>query len=133
MKTAPLLLSLAAISNIACAAAAGEISQKDAQSRVASAERDNVALIAHYPALQAVENVVKDDCAAKSTGEASSGGFCECAAAVTMELWRSGIDPKMLTRLTNYVKNPDESAATDFLKYQGPELYRPLCEQASGH
>ena len=43
-----------------------------------------------------------------------------------MDLWRSGIDSNMLKRLADYVNDPAAGHATDLLKYQWPELYRPL-------
>jgi hypothetical protein len=134
MKAAFLSSSLClAIASISGAVVAGTISIKEAQGRVASAERGNSVFIARFPALLSVENAVRDDCAAKAPGQSNSGGFCECAAAVTMELWRSGFDPNMLQRLTDYINKPGAGAASDFIKYQGPELYQPLCSRAGGH
>jgi hypothetical protein len=120
------------IASIAGVATAGMISSKEAQQKVAGMERENAEFLAKVPALQPIENVVKDDCAAKAPGQTSTGAFCECAAAVTMELWRSGIDPKMLQRLTDYINSSGASAASDFTKYEGPELYAPLCSRAEG-
>ncbi|HWD67053.1 MAG TPA: hypothetical protein VG227_03740 [Caulobacteraceae bacterium] len=127
--SACLCLPMASICGVALA---GTISTKEAQQRVADAERENTKFMAKFPALQPVENAVKDDCAAKAAGQTSSGAFCECAAAVTMELWRSGIDAKMLQRLTDYINSSGASAASDFTTYQGPELYAPLCLRAGG-
>ena len=120
-------LSLAATANTACA---DTISVTRAQSMVTSAEHHNAALLTRYPSLQAVEDVVKADCAARVSGETISSAFCECAAAVTMQLWRSGADPNMIKLLRDYVAKPDPTNATGFVKYEGPELYLPLCKLA---
>ena len=111
-------------------AAAATISKGEAQSRVKDVEAKDDAVLAQLPALGALIDVVKTDCAAKVPERAKSVTFCECAGALTMELWRSGMDPKMRQRLVDFVNAHDPSKAVDFLQYQGPELYRPLCELA---
>jgi hypothetical protein len=37
----------------------------------------------------------------------------------------------MLPGLNDYLKNPTEAGASTFLQYQGPELYRGICTEAS--
>jgi hypothetical protein len=105
------------------------ISQSEAQDKIAGIEKADTDFLKKYPAFIAIEDVVKSDCAAKVPARASSKTFCDCAAALTMELWRSGADPNMLHRLSDYSATPDQSHASDFLRYEGPELYRPLCER----
>ena len=134
MKTlfSALMVVFAVSGNAPCFA--GSISSSEAQREIADVEKANADFLAKYPAFITVENVVKSDCAAKVPELASSKTFCECAAALTMALWRSGADPKMLQRLSNYAAAPDSSHASDFVQFEGPELYRPLCElgEASG-
>jgi len=103
---------------------------RQAQERVAGFKRDQAALIARFPALSQIDTAVRDDCASQNKGKLATDDFCGCAAAVTTGLWRSGMDPNMVPRLTAYLNNPTESGAKEFLKYQGPELYRPLCNEA---
>ena len=103
---------------------------RQAQERVAGFERDQASLLAKFPALSPIDTAVRRDCAIKNKGKLPTGEFCGCAAAVTMGLWRSGLDPNMVPRLTTYLSAPSESGAEEFRKYQGPELYRPLCNLA---
>jgi len=42
----------------------------------------------------------------------------------------TGADPELFKRLEDYVASPDPANVSDFLEYEGPELYRPLCELA---
>ena len=111
-------------------AAAGN---RQAQGRVAGFEKDQAALLAKFPALSQVDTAVRDDCAAQNKGKLATGDFCSCAAAVTMGLWRSGVDPNMGPRLAAFLNNPTADGAEEFRKYQGPELYRPLCNEAIKH
>jgi hypothetical protein len=74
--------------------------------------------------------MIRSDCAAKNEGTVATGEFCGCASAVTMSLWRSGVDPNMMPRLNDYLRNPTEAAAAAFLQYQGRELYKPICTEA---
>jgi hypothetical protein len=75
------------------------------------------------------ETVMESFRAETSTSGTSSS--CERPMPSVMGLWRSGIDPTMVPRLTAYLNKPTESGAKEFLKYQGPELYRPLCNEAA--
>ena len=108
-------------------AAAGD---RQAQGRVASLERNQAALLARFPALSPIDAAVRDDCASQNKGKLATGDFCSCAAATTIGLWRSGVDPNMVPRLTAYLNNATEAGAKELLRYQGPELYRALCSQA---
>ena len=108
------------------------ISKSDAQRRVSQMETDEGALIGKLPALAQIDQVVRDDCAQKVPGHASSDSFCTCGAAVTISLWRSGVDPKMIDRLRDFLNGAGTLKAADFVKFEGPELYRPLCALATG-
>lgn len=127
-KLACILLVTALVCLTDQAAAA---SNRQAQERVATFKKEQAALLAKIPGLSPIDSVVRQDCAAQNKGKLATDDFCGCAAAVTMGLWRSGRDPNMVPRLTAYLNNPTEGGARDFLKYQGPELYRPLCGLAS--
>ena len=104
---------------------------REAQDMVAGLARDQARLLARFPALAQIDGFIRSDCAAKNNGKLAADAFCRCASAVTMGLWRSGADPKMVPRLKEYLKNPTETAAAAFLHYQGPELYRPICTEAT--
>ena len=109
---------------------AGTISKAEAQRSVSAIEKDQETLLAKIPALGQIDQVVRDDCAAKVPGHTGNDSFCTCGAAVTMSMWRSGVDPKMLDRLKDFVNGTGTLKSTDFVKYEGPELYRPLCQLA---
>jgi hypothetical protein len=119
-------ISLACL--IGVSANAATISKAQAQAQVAAMEKDQADLLAKAPGLLQIDQVVRDDCASKVPGHSSSDKFCTCASAVTMSLWRSGIDPKMVGRLKDVLNGSGELKAPDFVKFEGPELYRPLCE-----
>jgi hypothetical protein len=121
---------MAAAVMTAGAAWAGTISKAEARNRVTDIQQDHEAILAKYPALAEIDQVVRDDCAAKVPGHTSSDSFCKCAGSVTMSLWRSGVDPKMIERLQAYVAGSGDLKAADFVRYEGPELYSPLCERA---
>jgi hypothetical protein len=112
----------------ACPVAADSISKDDARKKVASIEATDAKVLSLVPTLQPVVDLVEVDCKRRVPELAKSPTFCVCAAAVTMELWRSGIDPAMKNRIISYATSP--ANVEDFLKYEGPELYRPLCELA---
>jgi hypothetical protein len=123
------LLSVAALVSLNVQAAATR--NRQAQERVADFKKDHATLLAKVPGLLPIDAVVRDDCAAQNEGKLATDDYCSCAAAITMGLWRSGMDPNMAARLKAYLNNPTDGGAKEFLKYQGPELYRPLCGQAS--
>ena len=87
------------------------------------------ALLTKHPDLSLIDAKVRKDCSARETEEAM-GEYCNCASAVTFSLWMSGMDPKMIDRLNEYLEEPNEKKATEFVKYQGPEMYGPLCKEA---
>ena len=120
---------MAATACLFLASQAAIAGNRQAQERVAGFKKDQAALLAKFPALSRIDAAVRNDCAAQNKGKIATDDFCGCAAAVTVGLWRSGMDPNMLPRLTAYLNNPTESGAKEFLKYQGPELYRPLCSE----
>ena len=98
---------------------------------VADTEKSNAEILMKFPGLQAVEDVVKKDCASNLPDSAKTTAFCECGAAVTMVLWLTpNGDPMLRPRLAAYLSNPSPEAAAEFVKYQGPELYKPLCSSA---
>jgi hypothetical protein len=121
---------LAAASMCLVTPGATEAADRKTRQLVAGFTKDQVTLLARLPALVAIDTAIRGDCAAKNAGQSASGAFCGCASAVTMGLWRSGMDPKMMPRLADYLANPTEKGAKSFLLYQGPELYRPLCTEA---
>jgi hypothetical protein len=104
---------------------------RKAQQTVAGLAKDQGTLLAKFPALVRVDDAIRSDCAAKNQGQLATDEFCGCASAVTMGLWRSGLDPNMMPRLNDYLRNPTEAGAAAFLRYQGPELYGPLCREAA--
>jgi len=109
--------------------ASGEtMSRGEAQKLVLAVEKDQESLLANLPALGQIDQVVRNDCAAKAPSHTGADSFCTCAAALTMSLWRSGADPKMVDRLKDFLNGAGTLKASDFLSFQGPELYRPLCE-----
>jgi hypothetical protein len=115
----------------ACFPISAAAANRKAQQMVASMAKEQATLLAKFPALSQVDNIIRSDCAAKSKGKLATGDFCGCASAVTMSLWRSGMDPKMMPRLNEYLRDPTTSRAAAFLQYQGPELYRGICTEAS--
>ena len=119
------VISLVALSGSAAAA------NRKAQEMVAGLTQEQATILSKFPALAQIDSEIRADCSAKNKGRLPTDDFCGCASAVTMSAWRSGIDPNMVPRLTEYLKNPTADAAKAFLQYQGPELYRGLCEQAT--
>jgi hypothetical protein len=110
---------------------ANAATNRNAAAMVAAAQTDYDALLKKFPALEPIDQVLRDDCASKVPGHKSSDGFCKCGAAVTMALWRTGADPKMVGRLTDFLNGKGELTAEDFVKFEGPELYKPVCEAGS--
>jgi hypothetical protein len=117
------------VSMLMCVSMSGsaEAANRKAQQMVMGFTKDQATLLAQFPALVRIDNVIRDDCAVKNQGKLATDEFCGCASAVTMGLWMSGIDPNMMPRLNQYLQNPSEGGAMAFLQYQGPELYRPVC------
>lgn len=126
------LLFIAAIfctGTIGSAATSQTIGHAEAERRVTMAEREAEDLYGKAPRLREIDAVVRQDCAAKNQNKSADGSFCTCASAVTMSLWRSGADPKMVPRLQAFANDPNASAES-FIAYEGPELYAPLCRLA---
>ena len=123
--------AIASAALLVSAASAATISKAEAQARVGAFEKDQAELLAKLPGLLQIDQVVRDDCAAKVSGHTSTDSFCRCGSAVTMSLWRSGVDPKMIGRLKDFLSGSGDLKAPDFVKFEGPELYRPLCDLAS--
>ena len=92
----------------------------------------NSQVLEKQPALMKVEASVLGDCRAKAPQSINWVAYCSCAKALVMRMWLSGIDPAMVKRVNDYAVDPKSADPDDFLKYQGPELYRPLCEAAVG-
>ena len=107
------------------------ISPRVARERVDTARQGAETLYQSFPRLREVDRVIRQDCAEKNNGKSADSEFCSCASAITMSLWRSGIDPNMVPRLQAFLNTPDASA-NSFVAYQGPELYGPICLRATG-
>ena len=103
---------------------------KKARKMVAEMAETRDRLLEKHPAITLIDDAVRKDCVAKGTGAKSDGEYCSCASAVVFGLWMSGIDPKMVGRLNEFLQQPSEQAASAFTNYQGPELYSPLCSMA---
>jgi hypothetical protein len=109
---------------------AAEAGNRKAQRMVESLQKDRAELLSMFPALKLVDSAIHADCAAKNEAKLTTAQFCGCAAAVTVGLWRSGGDPKMMTRLNDFLRDPSDAGAASLLQYQGPELYRGICKEA---
>jgi hypothetical protein len=96
---------------------------------VSDSEKNLDELIVKLPSLADIKRVVADDCKAK-TNRPDADAFCACGAAITISLWRA--DDTMRGRLTTYIANPSPTSASEFVKYEGPELYGPACAEALG-
>ena len=122
---------LAGVLILVSASGSAVAANRKAQEMVAGLQKDQATLLAKFPALTRIDGVIRADCAGQNKGRLATDDFCGCASTVTMSLWRSGMDPKMMPRLQDYLKNPTEAGANAFVQYQGPELYRPVCTEAS--
>lgn len=109
--------------------ATAQNSSNRARDTVASMQRETDAVIQKFPRMGDVDSAIRGDCETKNEGRGADSDFCRCASAVTISLWRSGIDPQMVPRLAAYLNSPGASAGS-LLTYQGPELYRPMCNLA---
>lgn len=96
---------------------------------VSDSEKNLEELIVKVPALADIKRVVADDCRAK-TSRTDADAFCTCGAAITINSWRA--DDTMRGMLTGYIANPSPTSASEFVKYEGPELYGPVCTEALG-
>jgi hypothetical protein len=100
---------------------------------VKNAEAANATLLSNFPSLNAVEGAVIDDCKQHADKSLPIDDYCRCGVAITMALWRTGVDPHLFSLLKSYVADPTSMAPGEFVKYQGPELYGPACKLALGH
>lgn len=87
-------------------------------------------LLEVFPALTPVDQAIRDDCAARTPGQASSGGFCKCAVAVVFGRWRANVDPAVLKGLQEVALKSVPHAPAEFVAKQGPEVYAALCASA---
>ena len=124
------LLSLAVLSWSATGGSAQTISREEARRRVEEVERYHRAALAKFPAFAELDQVIRDDCALKVSGHTNSDKFCECVSALTMQLWLTGADPNLFKLLEGYLNGTGSLKPGDFVRYEGPELYKPLCEHA---
>ncbi|MDP2213550.1 hypothetical protein [Phenylobacterium sp.] len=107
------------------------ISPRKARESVDNAREGAETLYQSFPRLREIDSVIRQDCAEKNDGKLANSEFCHCASAITMSLWRSGMDPQMVPRLQTFLNTPD-APADPFVAYQGPELYGPICFRATG-
>lgn len=103
---------------------------KKAKQMVSKMAESRDALLQKHPSVVLIDNAIRADCSAKGENALPRGEFCSCASAVTFGLWLSGMDPKMINRLNGFLQQPSERAASQFIAYQGPEMYAPLCSKA---
>jgi hypothetical protein len=92
----------------------------------------NAQLLEAKPALADVETALTGDCREKLPADADFVSYCSCARAVVMYLWLRTDSEQMETLVESYVADPSSMTPADFLKYQGPELYKPFCDLALG-
>jgi hypothetical protein len=123
-----LAVAVTALGLVSQGASAATIGKPEAHKRVLFIEKEHANLLQQLPPLHEVDLVIRSDCAAKVSGHSASDGFCTCAAAVTIQVWRTGVDPKVLAHLSDFIRGTGTLKASDFTQYEGPELYRPLCE-----
>lgn len=128
--TKPVTTALTCAVAVMAISTAAIAANRKVQRMVDGLTKDQAALLSKFPSLSRIDSEIRADCSAKNAGHPPEGEFCGCAAALTVGLWRSGVDPKMGPRLTEYLKAPTATGAKEFLQYQGPELYRPLCTEA---
>jgi hypothetical protein len=91
----------------------------------------NSELLKSEPSLVNVEAAITGDCRSKAPTGVNFVDYCSCARALVMKLWLSGIDPAMVQRINAFVADPKSTNPSDFLRYQGPELYQPFCHAAT--
>jgi hypothetical protein len=128
-KVSGLMALALALCAVVVPVSAQQLSQSEAAERVKSIEANHQWLLERFPRLTAIDAEIQGDCGRKVPDRARKPGYCRCASAVTMSAWRAG-DPNMIARLKDFIEKPNDVAAADFLSYQGPELYQPLCDLA---
>lgn len=94
------------------------------QSNIATATSQN-------PHLADVRLLVSSDCRSHfaTLTEPRQTAFCQCASTVTLAMWFTSED-QMMPLLRDYVASPTQEKLNAFLRYEGPELYQPFCDEA---
>ena len=109
-----------------------QMSQAEAAQQLIGLRVWNAQLLEAKPALMDVEAAVNGDCRSKLPAEADFVSYCSCARAVVMYLWMNSGSEQMTALVESYVADPSSMMPADFLKYQGPELYKSFCDLALG-
>ena len=81
-----------------------------------------------HPRLAELRTAISGDCGNKVAGrysEADTAQYCFCAGVMVTALWLS--DAEIRQDLLNFADGKDRQAS-EFLEFQGPELYQPMCE-----
>jgi hypothetical protein len=102
----------------------------EARRQVDDMEFHHGRLLEVFPALAPVDRAIREDCAARTAGQASSGGFCKCAVAVVFGRWRANVDPAVLKGLQEVALSSAPHQPAEFVAKQGPETYAKLCTVA---
>jgi len=110
-------------------AAKPKLSPREARERVERIELNHQMLLLKFPRLSQIDQEIQGQCGRRVLDQPDTPTYCRCASAVTMAAWRVG-DPNMLNRLVEFTEQRGDHSPADFLAYQGPELYRPLCDLA---
>lgn len=126
---AVVLIAAAAASGAAPARAEG-IDKAEARRQVADMEFHHGRLLEVFPALTPVDQAIRDDCATRASGRASSDRFCKCAVAVVFGRWRANVDPAVLKGLQEVALKSVPHEPAEFVAKQGPEIYADLCTTA---
>jgi hypothetical protein len=125
------LIALAACACLLALPARAQNTDAQVRAMVEVAQTDMDQLVAGSPSARAVVDGISADCARRLPDDARTPGFCRCAAAATLSLWRSGIDGgEMARKVSGYVREPSPAALAEMMGHQGPELYRSACERA---
>lgn len=120
---APLLLAAGLVALATVSAAIAQPPPTPAQ-QLKTIQTRHAQTLQTHAALQAVDDAVKADCAARAGGDKAKAALCPCAGAVTIQYWMD--DAFMRTQVETYLKSPSPKGVSELLKYQGPELYQ-LC------
>ena len=62
--------------------------------------------------------------------EPKQTAFCQCGSTTTLSLWMPSGQMKPI--INDYLAAPSEAKLANLAKYQGPELYEPVCVKAVG-
>lgn len=129
LRRAAAAVLLAALA-VTAPAHAQAVDPGEARRQVADMEFHQGRLLEVFPALTPVDQAIRDDCAARAPGRASSDRFCKCAVAVVFGRWRDDVDPAVLKGLQEVALKSVPHAPAEFVAKQGPELYADLCVSA---